>query len=90
MKKVIYIDDTGKVTEEQWRVFENSIINQMKDQLALSSKTLYQIHDIELHERVPEKVFYDMREWSGWRFYAKALRHRDWRSIIYHIRNTFS
>lgn len=32
------------------------------------------------------KVFYHYTEWSGWRFYLKALRHGDWRSIIGHIK----
>lgn len=29
-----------------------------------------------------EKVFYNHNEWSGWRFYLKAIRHRDWDSIL--------
>lgn len=33
-----------------------------------------------------EKVFYHYNEWVGWRFYLKALRHRDWASIRQHIR----
>ena len=34
------------------------------------------------------KVFYFMHEWSGWRFYVKAIRHRDWQSIKGHILNS--
>ena len=36
---------------------------------------------------IPEqsKVFYHIHEWSDWRFYLKAIRHRDWRSIKRHI-----
>lgn len=32
-----------------------------------------------------KKVFYHYNEWSGWRFYLKAIRHGDWKSIIAHI-----
>lgn len=35
------------------------------------------------------KVFYRIEEWSGWRFYFKAIKHKDWRSIIGHIRNEY-
>jgi hypothetical protein len=35
------------------------------------------------------KVFYRFSEWSGWRFYLKALRHRDWKSIRGHIKNEY-
>lgn len=31
------------------------------------------------------KVFYHLHEWSGRRFYFKALKHWDWRSIKVHI-----
>ena len=35
------------------------------------------------------KVFYHYNEWMGWRFYLKALRHRDWHSIKGHILSNF-
>ena len=31
------------------------------------------------------KVFYQLNEWSGWRFYKKAIKYRDWKSIKQHI-----
>ncbi len=37
-----------------------------------------------------KKVFYHLHEWSGWRFYLKALRYGDWKSIIRHIKNSVS
>ena len=27
------------------------------------------------------KPFYHYNEWFGWRFYLKALKYRDWKSI---------
>lgn len=36
------------------------------------------------------KVFYYPHDWSGWRFYLKALKHNDWRSIKSHILTKFS
>jgi hypothetical protein len=33
------------------------------------------------------KVFYRINEWSGWRFYLKAIRHRDWKSLWQHIKS---
>ena len=35
------------------------------------------------------KVYYSLHEWSGWRFYLKAVRHKDWRSIKSHILSTY-
>lgn len=36
-----------------------------------------------------EKVFYHYNEWNGWRFYLKALTHKDWRSLTEHIRSSY-
>lgn len=36
-----------------------------------------------------KKVFYKYYEWSGWRFYLKAIRHGDWRSIREHIKDIY-
>ena len=38
-------------------------------------------------EKNINKPFYSLEEneWSGWRFYKKALIYRDWRSIWWHI-----
>lgn len=33
------------------------------------------------HKDNPVKVFYHYNEWFGWRFYLKAIRNRDWKSI---------
>jgi len=33
-----------------------------------------------------DKLFYHFNEWSGWRFYIKAIKYRDWKSIIEHIK----
>lgn len=33
------------------------------------------------------KVFYHLNEWSGWRFYLRALRHGDWKSIKGHVKS---
>jgi hypothetical protein len=35
-----------------------------------------------------KKIFYHWSELGGWRFYLKAIRHRDWRSLRSHIRAT--
>lgn len=35
------------------------------------------------------KVFYSLDEWSGWRFYLKALRYKDFRSILHHIKRSY-
>ena len=35
------------------------------------------------------KVFYHFYEWSSWRFYLKAIRHRDWASIKGYIYQTY-
>lgn len=35
------------------------------------------------------KTFYNYTEWSGWRFYLKAIRNRDWQSIKNHVKNTY-
>lgn len=32
-----------------------------------------------------KKVLYHYNEWSGWRFYWKAIKNMDWKSIIAHI-----
>lgn len=32
-----------------------------------------------------KKIFYNLNELWGWRFYVKAIRHRDWRSLFNHI-----
>lgn len=41
---------------------------------------------------IPEKskVFYRLEEWSGWRFYLKALRNKDWNSIVHHLKSTYA
>lgn len=36
-----------------------------------------------------KKVFYGIKYLRGWRFYLKALWHRDWASIKSHIRNIY-
>lgn len=36
-----------------------------------------------------DKVFYSYTEWYGWRFYLKALRHKDWKSIKGHIKSVY-
>jgi hypothetical protein len=38
----------------------------------------------------PNKVFYHYSEWSGWRFYKKAVMNRDWKSIVGHIKDKFN
>ena len=38
-------------------------------------------------EIADKKLFYHFNEWSGWRFYLKAIKHRDWRSIKGHIKD---
>ena len=35
------------------------------------------------------KVFYHYTEWEGWRFYLKALRHGDLKSIWGHLKDNF-
>lgn len=35
----------------------------------------------------PKKVFYNWTEWQGWRFYLKALRNLDFKSIWGHIKS---
>lgn len=32
-----------------------------------------------------KKPFYHYYEWSGWRFYLKAIKYKDWKSIKGHI-----
>jgi hypothetical protein len=41
------------------------------------------------HKNLKEKPFYHYYEWSGWRFYLKALRYRDWKSIWKRIKGKF-
>ena len=36
-----------------------------------------------------KKPFYYYYEWSGWRFYKKAVLNKDWKSIIGHIKSNF-
>lgn len=36
-----------------------------------------------------DKVFYQLNELWGWRFYLKALRHRDFASIKGHIKREY-
>lgn len=36
------------------------------------------------------KVFYHYTEWSGWRFYLKAIRNKDWKSLKNHIKSHIS
>ena len=36
-----------------------------------------------------EKPFYHWQEWQGWRFYLKAWRYKDWKSIKGHIKSTY-
>jgi hypothetical protein len=33
------------------------------------------------HKDNPVKVFYNYNEWVGWRFYLKAIKNKDWKSI---------
>ena len=35
------------------------------------------------------KVFYHLNEWYGWRFYLKAIRNRDWKSLFGHIKTEY-
>lgn len=35
------------------------------------------------------KVFYHYYEWSGWRFYWKAITRLDWKSLFGHVRATY-
>jgi hypothetical protein len=35
------------------------------------------------------KVFYNYDEWSGWRFYWKAITNKDWKSLINYVRSTY-
>jgi hypothetical protein len=37
-----------------------------------------------------EKPFYHYNEWFGWRFYFKALKYRDWKSIWGHLKSWFN
>ena len=44
----------------------------------------------EAYEKNPpkrKKVFYNWNEWSGLRFYKKAILNRDWKSIKGHIKS---
>ena len=41
----------------------------------------YQVDDSYVN-----KPFYHYNEWNGWRFYLKALKYRDWKSIKGHIK----
>lgn len=33
------------------------------------------------HANNDKNVFYKYNEWTGWRFYVKAIRNKDWKSI---------
>lgn len=33
-----------------------------------------------------EKVFYHFNEWSGWRFWLKAIKNKDYASMRSHLR----
>ena len=35
------------------------------------------------------KVFYHLSEWSGWRFYKKALKNKDFKSIWSHLKSEY-
>ncbi len=35
------------------------------------------------------KIFYDLHEWDGWRFYRKALLNGDFQSLIGHIKSNY-
>ena len=37
------------------------------------------------HADNPVKVFYNWNELSGWRFYLKAIRNKDWKSLKVYI-----
>lgn len=37
--------------------------------------------DPYFHAHNPVKVFYNWDELTGWRFYLKAIRNKDWKSI---------
>jgi hypothetical protein len=44
---------------------------------------------VKNHKELKDKPFYHYNEWFGWRFYLKALRYKDYKSIWGHIKNKF-
>lgn len=54
------------------------------EQIKNSIKNNYSAH------KVLNKPFYNFYELSGWRFYLKAIRYKDWRSIKKYIRLLFN
>jgi hypothetical protein len=56
-------------------------LNKTLEQINLYAETAYS----KLPIPKQSKVFYHINEWSGWRFYLKAIRNKDWESIKYHI-----
>lgn len=36
-------------------------------------------------EKGTEKVFYHIEEWSGWRFWLKAIKNKDFASMKSHL-----
>ncbi len=60
-------------------------INETLKKIDLYAETMYSKLPIP-HQ---SKVYYRLEEWSGWRFYLKALRHKDWKSIKSHIKSNW-
>ena len=73
-KVIITNTRTGEVMEE----FE---LRKTIEQISASIKNSYSA------QKLLKKPFYHYYEWSGWRFYLKAIRYGDWKSIISHLKN---
>lgn len=81
----MFIDEAGGSTDEQW-----SLLATMAE-ISTAHKNQYTKSSVRsTYRRSGSKVFYSPHELSGWRFYWKALRYGDWRSIIYYLTTFFS
>lgn len=69
------------LNKDNWKV-ESEIIKAMSEY-----QEKFNIMD-DVGDKTP-KPFYHFHEWTGWRFYLKAIRYGDWLSIKQHIKNTY-